>query len=99
LGGPTLQASATIEALSAAPRVQGRVVGRRIAIDSFATLWPPAAARNARRWIVANLSNGQADEAEFEFALHADASDWSGLDADRLKGDVRMSGITVNYLT
>ena len=53
---------------------------------------------NARKWIVANLSAGQADLAEFEFALHADAPDWSGFDADQINGEVRYSGITVNYL-
>ena len=97
-GGTTARASAVIEKLSSAPRVTGRASARRVAVESFATLWPAGAARNARKWIVANLSAGQADEAEFEFALHADAPDWSGFDADQLNGDVRYSGITVNYL-
>lgn len=58
--------------------------------------WPPTLADGARSWITENLSDGRTGRSTITVDLAG--SDWTTVDIADLNGQMRVSGMTVNYL-
>ncbi|MBL8697682.1 MAG: AsmA-like C-terminal domain-containing protein [Alphaproteobacteria bacterium] len=77
--------------------ITGRALTRAVPVDALQRLWPLTAARNARRWITANLSAGRVDEGQFDVALAGPTLEQ--IDATKLAGVLKVQNVNVNYLT
>jgi hypothetical protein len=63
----------------------------------LAALWPPGLAEDARRWVVANITDGVARDGHFEFNLSADPG-LSDVRITQASGTARGEGLTVHWL-
>ncbi|MBV8456065.1 MAG: hypothetical protein JO122_05565 [Acetobacteraceae bacterium] len=63
----------------------------------LAALWPPGLAEDARRWVVANITDGVARDGDFEFSLSADPG-LSDVRITQASGTARGEGLTVHWL-
>ncbi len=75
----------------------GRIDVRKIPVDRLGDYWPLDVAPGGRKWVLANLSRGEADVAA-EFALSAPGNEISQLTVDRLVGFLDYRGLTVRYM-
>jgi hypothetical protein len=64
--------------------------------DDLDRLWPEGVGKDARTWVVDNLSNGVVHQATLHTELHQ--NDAGAVVVDKLGGQMTMSGITVHYL-
>ncbi|MGQ0664861.1 MAG: YhdP family protein [Pseudomonadota bacterium] len=99
LAGPTLLIRGRLSGLAERPRLSASVVARHVPTDDLARLWPLGVGDNPRRWITANLSGGQIDEAQAEIAARAASPALGSLAVERLAGTLRYTGVNVNYLS
>lgn len=97
--GPVLTVKGSGGAFDTAPRIAVEATLRNLPADDFHRLWPPPLGANARRWIIANLSHGMLEELKVEAKLAAARPGLDALDAEQVRGTLRYSGVTVNYLT
>lgn len=98
LGGPRLEASATIVDRAGTLEVEGTTAVTMLPTDLIASYWPPAAGVHARNWVTGNLSRGIVRRAEAHLRAHAPADDVAGLTVADLEGSITFDGVTVNYL-
>lgn len=77
--------------------ITARAMTRTVPVEALRRLWPLSAARNARRWITANLSVGRVDEGTFDVTLVGPSVEQ--MQATRLAGTLKLQNVTVNYLT
>lgn len=60
-------------------------------------LWPPGLGEDARRWVIANITDGVAQEGHFTFSLSADPGS-GDLRMTEASGTVRGVGLSVHWL-
>jgi hypothetical protein len=78
-------------------RVQGRVGFDQVAFADLPRLWPPEAIRNARRWVIENITAGTARDAQFEATVDVPANaDDAQLTA--ISGGLQAYDLTVHWL-
>ena len=75
----------------------GRVDVRNIPVNHLGDYWPPEVAAGGRKWVLANVSQGEADVAA-EFELTAPGNEISQLSVSRLVGYLDYRGLTVQYM-
>jgi hypothetical protein len=99
----------TLNVGDASAKLQGVVLdpfGKwQVNLDALATdvstndldrLWPENVGKDAREWVVTNLSEGIVHQATLHTELHQDDDD--NVVLDELGGQMTMSGVTVHYL-
>jgi len=95
LGGPLVHLQGRLSGLGEKPRMQGQAVARNVPIDDLQRLWPRGVGKNARDWIVQNLSGGRVNEARAVFAGSEGAAGWI---VDKVDGTLHASGVDITYL-
>lgn len=98
LGGPKLTVGASIDGLGGPTQVKLDAQLHNVPFDDLPHLWPEAVAHNAREWVTQNLSKGVAREARASIALHSPSGKFDDVVVDKVDGDLRGDGVTVNYL-
>jgi uncharacterized protein YhdP len=96
LDGPRIEAKAVFERRDGASELRANARARAVPVDSLQWLWPLPAAPNARAWVTQNLSQGRAEEAQIEVVMRGPEP--AALTPVSLAGEVKVAGVTVNYL-
>lgn len=78
-------------------RVQGRVAFDQVAAADLPQLWPPGAIRNARRWIVENITAGTAHAGRFAATLNVPA-DPGRTQLAAISGTLQGDDLTIHWL-
>lgn len=96
LGGP--QATISADLSFAEPGPSGTISGtvEDVPVNDLSTYWPRAVAPNPYKWVMAHLSEGVAEQAQFRLELGADSAGASQVSG--LTGSMTISGVTVDYL-
>jgi len=98
LGGPTVSLkAAAVDLGNRKLEVTGEAGAVDVPIDDLHRYWPQGVGRNARNWITANLSAGNAHQAaaKFQVLIDVDNPDRSVLKA--LDTDIRVKGVSIRY--
>lgn len=95
LNGPTVSLVARLTGLGEQARAEGSATARDVPTDELRNLWPRDLGKNARDWIIANLSGGSMTEAKADFTVVQAGSRW---DVQKLGGTLRAANVDVNYL-
>lgn len=95
LNGPTVSLVARLTGLGERAHAEGSATARDVPTNELRNIWPRDLGKNARDWIVANLSAGGVSEAKAEFAVVQAGNNWA---VEKLGGTIRASGVDVNYL-
>ncbi len=96
LDGGRIDARATLQRATTRLTIAGTARARAVPVDALARLWPLRLAPNARRWMTTNLSGGQVDDTQVEFALVG--PEFAALKLTRLAGVSNFQGVGINYL-
>ncbi|MBI3453541.1 MAG: AsmA-like C-terminal domain-containing protein [Rhodospirillales bacterium] len=99
LGGPTLHLAGRISGFGARPRLAVNAALRDVPTDDLRRLWPQSAGVNARRWVVANLSEGKVGEFRLEAVAAATGADLDSLALESFDGVFDFTGLSVGYLS
>ncbi len=78
-------------------RVQGQVGFDHIAAADLPQLWPPEAIRNARRWVVENITAGTARAGQFTATLNVPA-DPDNTQLAAISGSLEGDDLTIHWL-
>lgn len=93
---PVLAGTATL-ALGQAPTLSIQAGMKQFDVAELERMWPAGLARNARTWLVPNITAGQV--TDLSVALQASvAPDFSALDPTSMAIEGRAAGATVHYL-
>ena len=95
LGGPLVHLQGRFSGLGEKARMEGQAVARNVPTDDLQRLWPRDVGKNARDWIVENLSGGRVSEARATFAAAEGAKGW---DVEKVGGTLQASGVDITYL-
>src|SRR5690606_14736834 len=99
LGGPTIEFAGSLSGWRTQPRVSVEGAVRNLPTDDLRRFWPLGVAKNARRWITANLSGGVIEETRFSAELAAPDASLTGMEPQSVSAHLRFSGVDVNYLS
>ncbi len=95
LGDAAVSATFAGRDLLGEPQMEARVRLDDLAVADLKRYWPPAAAANARSWIVQNLSGGRVPRADL--TLNAAGPSLDALEVTALDGSLTVEGVTVDY--
>lgn len=107
LGGPTLEATGSVEQLHLDPGLGASPVPLVIAADAVARnvpaaeldrLWPSDAARGGREWVAENIQEGIVEEAHAEVKVNLRPDDLDASTLEAFSGTMRYRDLVVNYL-
>jgi hypothetical protein len=98
LGGPTLTLSAVADGLGGETVVKAEATLRDVPMERVHDLWPKGLADNARDWVLPNLSRGTVREARVTLSARSPSGKFDDVVVDRLDGEIRPDGFTVDYL-
>ena len=97
-GAPTaLHLAAAASRAGAGWRVQGEVGFDQIAAADLPQLWPPDAIRNARRWVVENITAGTVRAGQFNATLDVPA-DPADTQLAAISGTMQGEDLTIHWL-
>ena len=91
----TVAVHATARDVSGDTAIEGTVSVAAMPIDDLRKYWPSELAHHARRWIVANMTQGTIRDASARFAVQRTGGT---LDVTRLDGQLTVEGARVRYL-
>jgi hypothetical protein len=77
--------------------LKGEIKAHGVPVDALPRLWPPPVGKNARDWVVANLSHGMVEEAWLRVDGSAPLDDPSEILATTLEGGLTVTDLTVAY--
>lgn len=98
LGGPTALVSGDISGLGEDTEMRLGVVVRDVPGNDVMQYWPAQWAANARRWLKANISDGDLDEVSADLRLRGKLSEGGTLEVISVAGAGRFRGATIAYL-
>jgi len=93
--GPLVTLTGRLTGLGERARAEGQVVARGVPTEDLRRLWPRDIGKNARDWIVENLSGGRINEARASFAAAEGAKGWV---VERVGGTLHAAGVDIHYL-
>lgn len=97
LGGPKVWAAGTAVSDAAETRIRGEAAVSDLPIDLLPVHWPASIAPKPRAWIRESLHDGRIPTAHFTASLRG--PDPTRMTLEQFRGDINLSGITVDYLT
>lgn len=98
LGGPVMTLAAVIDGLGGETSIKAEGGLRDVPVDSVRDLWPSGLARNARDWVIPNLSKGMVREASITISARSPSGRFDDVVIDHLGGELHPEGVTVDYL-
>ena len=96
-GGPALALEGAFGGDWTKPDVALDLVARALPVDELGAYWPPAAAPNARIWVMEHMSGGMLDEFALRVSVAGEEWELPYLPADRVAGRVAITGAGVRY--
>ena len=96
-GGPALALEGAFGGDWTKPDVALDLVAHALPVDELGAYWPPAAAPNARIWVMEHMSGGTLDEFALRVSVAGEEWELSYLPADRVAGRVAITGAGVRY--
>lgn len=97
LGGPTASLTADIRRDGGETRIRAEGTLREVPADDAHLYWPAAWGRDPHAWVTANLSAGRVVEARA--SVEAVVGAGGDVAITSLTGDMRLAGMTVDYLS
>ncbi len=105
LDGPTLEASGRLlnmrsglNPLSPGILFEGQLACDNLPIGDVARFWPRSVGRNAREWVVENMTAGRAEQVQLNMRLLIPGADPEAATIELLEGSLRGAGMTIHYL-
>jgi len=98
--GPKLAGSIEIGNIRVKPTARLNVALSDVPMETLKNYWPGGAGSNARRWVLANMTDGVVKE--MQATILASAGSGQGLnaefDVDAISGAMVYEGLTINYM-
>lgn len=98
LGGPVMSLAALVDGLGGETTIKAEGALRDVPVDQVRDLWPESLARNARDWVIPNLSHGTVREATITASARSPSGRFDDVVLDHLGGEIRAEGVQVDYL-
>jgi hypothetical protein len=98
LDGPTVTASAVVNDPLGVGAFDAKVAVRDVPFPRLKNYWPPAVATGGRRWILANMTEGQGQEVQMAVSGQLNAPDDKGTVIGAMNGTIRADGLSVRYM-
>lgn len=98
LGTTKLAVSASVDGFGGPTEIKVDARVHNVPFDDLPHLWPAGAAHNAREWVTQNLSKGVVHEARATVSARSPAGTFDDVVVDKVDGELRGEGVTVNYL-
>ena len=95
LATTALTLSGSARDLTGQAAVEGNVAIASLPLDDLRKYWPAEMGANARRWILANMSQGTIRDLAVRFAFHRDGPDVA---LDTLDGSLAVDGTKLRYI-
>ena len=95
-GGPVAAATARVEGVGGDMTIIADISLDRADVDDFPLYWPKGWGEDARKWAVANLSDGAARDVRA--ALHLRRDEGGSIQVLSVKGGFGVEDLTVDYL-
>ncbi|MGE5147769.1 MAG: DUF3971 domain-containing protein, partial [Candidatus Eiseniibacteriota bacterium] len=99
--GPHLSGSIELTNARVAPKARLNVAVSDVPMETLKDYWPGGAGSNARRWVLANMTDGVVKE--LQATVEASAGGAPGarpdFDVDAITGAMIFEGITINYMS
>jgi uncharacterized protein YhdP len=96
-GGPKLELKGTVATQGERLMLHGGLTIAAIPVERLPKLWPPQVGKNAREWIVANITAGMVDKGWATFDGSAPLADPAAIVPTKMDAAVDASKLTVNY--
>lgn len=98
--GPHLSATIGLDHLGESPvEITVNANYEHVAFDALKHLWPETLAADARDWVVANMGKGMMQEGTISVGAVWHPQGTGDLDVQKLTGNFKATGLTVNYIT
>jgi hypothetical protein len=97
LGGPTATLTADIRRDGGETRIRAEGTLQEVPADDVGRYWPAAWGKDAHTWVTANMSAGRVAEARVNVEAVVRGGDDVAI--THLSGDMRLVGMTVDYLS
>ncbi|HEY0833730.1 MAG TPA: AsmA-like C-terminal domain-containing protein, partial [Azospirillum sp.] len=97
LGGPRVEAAGSAAGAGDRLHAEATVGARNVAVEDLNHLWPPGVMRNARAWIVENLSKGVVHDASAYLLGDAPLGDLAAFEPRRIDGALSGTNMDVEY--
>jgi hypothetical protein len=78
--------------------LRANLTAENVAVADLGLFWPPAAAQDARRWVVANMTDGVVPSAEVTITLKPGDLDRYPFPEAGLRGRFAFHGVSVHYV-
>lgn len=95
LATTALTLSGSARDLTGHPAVEGNLGIASLPLDDLRKYWPAEMGANARRWILANMSQGTIRDLAVRFGFHLDGADVA---LDALDGTLAVDGTKLRYI-
>ncbi|HEX7006875.1 MAG TPA: DUF3971 domain-containing protein, partial [Alphaproteobacteria bacterium] len=100
--GPRLSGTIEVSDVRVRPKAKLGLSVTDMPIDALRNYWPGGAGRNARRWVLANMSDGVVKE--MSATIEATAEDSRGglgsdFEVEAISGAMIYEGLTINYMS
>jgi len=99
--GPKLSGTLELSNVRVQPKARLSVAVSDVPVQTLKDYWPGGAGTNARRWVLANLTDGVVKE--MQATIDATAQGGQGLDSDfqvtTITGAMLYDGLTINYMS
>ena len=96
-GGPKLQLVGRTRRVDNEVDFNGTVSMTGFPADRVSRYWPEGANANARKWVVANISDGRVNSLDVSIALKANIGKQRSFELRRLRGAFRYTNLTIRY--
>lgn len=71
----------------------------KLPVSDLGDYWPSTLVPPARDWMATNMSEGFYDEGKFSFYIKEDLTKEKAVTLDKLEGELKISGATIDYIT
>jgi hypothetical protein len=101
--GPRLSGNIELSDVRVRPKAKLGIAVSDMPMETLRNYWPGGAGRNARRWVVANMTDGVVKELEATIEATAEQGGGRGLGSDfeveAISGAMIYEGLTINYMS
>lgn len=95
-GGPVASLQATVDDVGGAVTVSGAAKIERVTYAELTARWPAGWAKDARKWVIDNISAGEMRDVHAVFGLHGGGP--GGFEIETLKGGMTFEDVVIDYL-
>lgn len=98
LDGPTVSASAVVNDPLGVGAFDVKASVRNVAFERLKNYWPPSVGRGGRRWMLANMTEGNGQEVQLTAAGQLNPANGAGTAVTTFNGTIKADGLSVRYM-